>query len=249
LAGLYLFAVLPAIDGFPLLVVALGVAYLPLGALHAMPGGLGIALPILVNTVALIAPQEMYAADFAAYVNGALALLAGFASGLVTTRLVRAFGIDWRLRRLVQADRRDLARLTEGRRADLQRTVAVMLDRFEFLAGRIGSADAATLEVAELAELRAAINVVRLREVAGRLPAPLRPGVDAALAALAALARGRAALGLALGRLDAALVTLMPVRDPAARAAALALSGIRRALFPAAPALGPGPAPALEAAA
>ncbi|MBK1662792.1 FUSC family protein, partial [Paracraurococcus ruber] len=185
-AALYLFAVLPVIDGFPLLACAMAVLYLPFGALHARPATIGIALPVLVNTVALMSLQETYAAEFASYVNSALALLSGFAAGLVSTRLVRAFGVDWRLRRLVQADRRDLARLVEARRADLRRSVAAMLDRFEFLAGRIGTADAATLEVSELAELRAAVNVMRLRETMPDLAAAQRMAAAAALAAIAA---------------------------------------------------------------
>ena len=257
-AAVYLFAVLPAIDGFPLLAFALAVLYLPFGALHAQPARIGMALPVMVNTVALISLQEVYAAEFAAYVNGALALLSGFAAGLVSTRLVRAFGIDWRLRRLVAADRRDLARLTEGRQADLRRSVAAMLDRFEFLAGRIGSADAGTLDLAELAELRAAVNVVRLRE-APRLPPGPREAVAAALAGVAAQARGQGrsrghgqgtpdtAPAAVLARLDAALGATMPRREEAARVAALALSGLRRALFPAAPP--PVPPPRLEQAA
>jgi uncharacterized membrane protein YccC len=246
-AAVYLFAVLPAIDGFPLLAFALAVLYLPFGALHAQPARLGMALPVMVNTVALISLQEVYAAEFAAYANGALALLVGFAAGLVSTRLVRTFGIDWRLRRLVAADRRDLARLTEGRQADLRRSVAAMLDRFEFLAGRIGSADAETLDLTELAELRAAVNVVRLREVAPRLPPAAHEAVTAALAGVAAQARGQATPDAVLARLDAALGATMPGREAAARAAALALSGLRRALFPAAPP--PAPLPRLEQAA
>lgn len=252
-AALYLFAVLPAIDGFPLLAFALAVLYLPFGALHAQPARIGMALPVMVNTVALISLQEVYEAEFAAYVNGALALLAGFAAGLVSTRLVRAFGIDWRLRRLVAADRRDLARLTEGRQADLRRSVAAMLDRFEFLAGRIGSADADALDLTELAELRAAVNVARLRDAAPHLPPATREAVQAALAGVAAQARGQgtpdATPDAVLARLDAALRATMPGREAAARAAALALSGLRRALFPAAPPPSPLPAPELGQAA
>jgi uncharacterized membrane protein YccC len=251
LAAGYLFAVLPAIDGFPLLAFALAVLYLPFGALHAQPARIGMALPVMVNTVALISLQEVYEAEFAAYVNGALALLAGFAAGLVSTRLVRAFGIDWRLRRLVAADRHDLARLTEGRQADLRRSLAAMLDRFEFLAGRIGSADAETLDLTELAELRAAVNVARLRETAPRLPPAAREAVVAALAAVAAQARAaprdQAAASTALTRLDAALGATITGREATARAAALALSGLRRALFPAAPP--PALPPRLEQAA
>jgi hypothetical protein len=119
-----------------------------------------------------------------------------------------------------------------------------MLDRFEFLAGRIGSADAQALDVSELAELRAAMNVVRLREAAERLPAALEDPVAAALAAVAAHARGRMPPVEALMRLDAALARAMPEGGGPARDAALALSGLRRALFPEAP---PPPEPGPEA--
>ena len=61
------------------------------------PALVGIALPVMVNTVALISLQEVYDAEFAGYVNGALALLVGFAAALVSTRLVRAFGVDLRV--------------------------------------------------------------------------------------------------------------------------------------------------------
>jgi hypothetical protein len=124
-----------------------------------------------------------------------------------------------------------------------------MLDRFEFLAGRIGSADAGTLDLTELAELRAAVNVVRLREAAPRLPPAAREAVEAALAAVAAQARDQAVPDAVLGRLDAALGATMPGREPAARMAALALSGLRRALFPAAAAPAPVPPLRLERAA
>lgn len=125
-----------------------------------------------------------------------------------------------------------------------------MLDRFEFLAGRLGSADAATLEVTDLAELRAAINVQRLREASERLPPGPAATVTAALQAVAGQIRGRITEAAVLTRLDAALAATMPGRDPASRAAALALSGLRRALYPAAgaPALGPAPAPLGQAA-
>ncbi|WP_165982883.1 hypothetical protein, partial [Dankookia rubra] len=68
-------------------------------------------------------------------------------------------------------------------------------------------------------------------------------------AAVAARARDQAAPGAVLARLDAALGATMPGREPAARMAALALSGLRRALFPAAPPPEPVLPPGLEQAA
>ncbi|MBL6456161.1 FUSC family protein [Belnapia sp. T6] len=230
-AALYLFAILPALDGFIPLIIALGLLYLPLGALLAVPALTPRMAPIALNALALMAIQASYGADPAGFLESAIGMLVGFAMALVVTRVLRGAGVAWRVARLVEADRRDLARLAEGRRpADLRRIAAAMLDRFEALSARLGAADAATLGRRELAELRAAFNLLRLREVAAGLPAALRPAIEAAVAATGALARGRLAPEAALARIDAALAAALP--EPAARPAALALSGLRMALFP-----------------
>ena len=233
LAGAYLFAVLPAVDGFVPLVCVLGLIYLPVGALLATPALTARIAPIAINGFALIALQTTYNADFASFLEGGIALLFGFAVALLVTRLLRSFGVALRITRLVQADRRDLIRLAEGRRrADLPRITAAMLDRFEALAARLGAADAATLGVRELAELRAAFNLLRLRQVGPGLDLGLRQAIDAAIAATASLARGGVDQAAARRQIDAALTA---ASDAPGRPAALALSGLRMALFPEAP--------------
>ncbi|MBX6745868.1 MAG: FUSC family protein [Acetobacteraceae bacterium] len=244
-AGFYLFAVLPAIDGFPLLIVALGAFFLPAAAFQAVPSLTARLTPVTLNTFAMMSLQENYAADFPSLLESGLAMLLGIGFALWATRLVRSFGISLRVSRLVQADRRDLAWLAEGRHpADLRRIAAAMLDRFEAVAARLGAADARAFGVRELADLRAALNVLRLREVTGRLESRARRLVEDALTAVAAQARGREPAEGTLARLDAALAVLTASGDRRARSAALALSGLRMAWFPAAPppAVAPGPA-------
>ncbi|MDI3308827.1 MAG: FUSC family protein [Acetobacteraceae bacterium] len=137
-AGIYLFAVLPAIDGFPLLIVALGAFFLPAAAFQAVPSLTARLTPVTLNTFAMMSLQENYAADFPSLLESGLAMLLGIGFALWATRLVRSFGISLRVSRLVQADRRDLARLAEGRHpADLRRIAAAMLDRFEAVAARL----------------------------------------------------------------------------------------------------------------
>ena len=235
-AGTYLFVVLPAVDGFVPLLIVLGIFYLPVGALLAVPALTPRMAPIAINGVALIALQSAYNADFATFLEGGIAMLFGFGTALVVTRLIRSFGVSLRVSRLVQADRRDLVRLAEGRRpADLRRITAAMLDRFEALAARLGTADAEALGLRELAELRAAFNLLRLRQAMPGLDEDLRAPIEAAIAGAAGIARGTAEPGLARRRIDAALAATAAARDPRARRAALALSGLRMALFPDAP--------------
>jgi uncharacterized membrane protein YccC len=243
-AGAYLFVVLPALDGFVLLILALGIVYVPVGAFLTVPAFAAYALAIAMNSVALMALQDVYAASFPSFVESGIGMLFGFGTALVVTRLIRSFGVEWRVARLVRADRRDLARLATARRpADLRAISAAMLDRFEALAARLGTADAAMLGVQELAELRAALNLVRLREAAPGLDPALRRMVEDAVAAVGAEVLSASDSADTLRRLDQALAATASAAEPRARPAAQALSGLRMALFPAAP----PPRTALEA--
>ncbi|MDQ1081249.1 FUSC family protein [Pseudoroseomonas cervicalis] len=233
LAGLYQFVVLPRIDGFPLLLLVLAVVYLPAGALMAQPALMAPALAVAATVPAVINLQETYSADFAAWADGGLATLGGLALALLTVRLLRSLGVAWRVRRLARADRQDLARLAEGRApAELRHILGVMLDRFEALAARLQAVDARAVPVSELADLRAALNLLRLREQLPALPAAPRAALEAALAALAAEARGQLPRDTLLARLDAALLAAAGAPGRAARQAALSLGGLRMALFP-----------------
>ncbi|MDB5375474.1 MAG: hypothetical protein JWP04_4116, partial [Belnapia sp.] len=240
IAGAYLFALLPAVDGFVPLLVVIGILYIPLGALLAVPALAPRVAPVAINGFALIALQSSYTADFASFLEGGIALLFGFGVALVVTRLLRSIGVALRVTRLVEADRRDLLRLAEGRRtADPASIAAAMLDRFEALAARLGAADAEALGLRELAELRAAFNLLRLRQALPGLAAACQGPVEAAIAAIAHGASGT------LERIDAALAMTLAAQPPA-RTAALALSGLRLALFPAA---APPPVPIPESTA
>jgi uncharacterized membrane protein YccC len=235
-AALYLFAVLPAIDGFPLLVFALGFFYLPAGAFQTVPALAAWVTPMTLSSFAVMSLQETYVADSSTFLSSGIATLIGIGFALWSTRLVRSFGVTLRVNRLVQADQRDLARLAEGRHpADLRQILATMLDRFEAVAARLGAADARAIGVREFAELRAALNVLRLREIASGLDTRSRNLVENALTAVAAQARGREAPERTLARLDAALAVVTGSGDRLTRSAAQSLSGLRMALFPEAP--------------
>jgi uncharacterized membrane protein YccC len=244
-AGLYLFVVLPRIDGFVLLLLVLAPLYLPIGALIPQQRVMAVALAVAVTLPAVINLQETYSADFPGFADGGIATILALVLALTITRLARSVGVAWRLQRLSAADRRDLARLAEGRSAaDLRIISGAMLDRFEALAARLAAPDA-PIRMSELADLRASVNLLRLRDRMPELSPPSRDSVQATLAALSANARGHGSAEALLSRLDQALATTMAEAGRAAHLAALSLSGLRLALFPEAPppVLAPAAAP------
>lgn len=96
IAGVLLFAVLPAIDGFPLLLLlALAVTYQPAGAFKAIPPYATAALAITVALPTVIGLQETYKADLAIFADGGASTLLGIALSLAVNRLMRSVGLAW----------------------------------------------------------------------------------------------------------------------------------------------------------
>ncbi|HVI88993.1 MAG TPA: FUSC family protein [Dongiaceae bacterium] len=234
IAGLLLFAVLPAIDGLPLLLLVFAVLYLPIGAFQTVPAFASVAAAVTFFLPSMLGLEETYRADFVHFADSGAATLMGVTLALAVTRLVRSVGLAWRVQRLVEADRRDLLGLIEGKPGELRRIIAVMLDRFEALAARLGAVDGSEVGVVELADLRASLNVLRLREQVGSLAPGLQQLMTTALYAIGAELRGRGNATDTLTRIDSALAVAMAGPDRPARKAALSLAGLRLALFPAA---------------
>ncbi len=231
IAAVYLFAILPAIDGFPLLVAALAPTYLLLGFGLATPGWLPIAMPLIINSLAPLALGEVYSASFAGFLNSVIAQAVGIGLALGTTKALRSMGSEQALRRMVRANRRELALLAAGQRApDRAMLEGRVLDRLGFPGSRLEAETAARA----LAGLRAGLNVIRLRQKAGELPGPASRAVRAVLARIAREFRTdpdalpsdmlRARMDLAFRR-----------TADAAEDVPLALAGLRRALFPHSP--------------
>ena len=88
------------------------------------------------------------------------------------------------------------------------------------------------LRLRELAELRAAFNLLRLRQaMPGLDEKPARADRGGDRRRRRDCPRHRRAPGCARRRIDAALAATAAARDPRARRAALALSGLRMALY------------------
>ncbi len=236
--AVYLFALLPMIHDFPMLVLALAPAFLLFGALAAMPATASIGMALSANGATLLSLQTTYNAQFEPFINSGTALILGMAAAAVITRIVRSVGAEWSALRLLRRIWADLAaaaaRTGQGDRAQF---AGLILDRISLVAPRIAAAGPGSEAgaVDALADLRVGINIITLRRIRRSLPPFARDRVDEALSGLAAYFAARAE-GAAptldaplLERIDAALAATAGVGRPEG---ALALVGVRLGLFP-----------------
>jgi uncharacterized membrane protein YccC len=250
IAALYLFAILPAIDGFPMLVLALAPVFLVLGYMQADPRQVSKAMPLILGVAAALSLQETFNADFPDFMNGNLAQIAGIGAAVTATRLFRTFGAAWSVRRILRRGWEDLAALAERHRpADRASWTSAMLDRLGLITPRL--ALAAPGEVPEeeadaLNDLRIGLNLIDVRQVRAELPPPSVDALDRVLDGIARTFRRRTAGApepaepALLASLDRARAELAHAPQGSARDRGFAaLTGLRRNLFPAAAAATP----------
>jgi uncharacterized membrane protein YccC len=245
LAALYLFAVLPAISGFTMLTIALAPAMILIGLYIADPRTTGAGLAMALTFLNALALQESFHTDLPSFVNANLAQLVGAFIAIIVTRTLRSMSAETSVRRLLRRTWQGLARLARSRSAPEHGAFASLLvDRLALLSPKLAGAGAVRDELgdAALADLRVAMNLVTVQSsrpqiggVVGRQLDLLSQGLADHFARLAR--DGRQAPGPALlAELDAALAALADASGEAPRGAASGLVGLRRNLFPAAPA-------------
>ena len=247
--AVYLFAILPRVHDFEILALVLAPLYLLLGVLASMPSTAGIGGPIAFMSATVLALSSSYQADFAAYANSGLAIVVGLASAAVTMSIVRSVGAHWAAERLLRANRADIAAAAARRGAtDRFAFAALMLDRLAMVVPRLAMSRHGTDFAAAraLADVRVGWNVVNLQRELGALPRAAQTAVIALLDGVAEYyrrPRPGPARRVLLATIDHALaaVTAEPVAQP--RTMLRGISGIRQALFPAAPPYDPMPAP------
>lgn len=245
--GFYLFAVLPYAESFAELTLALAPAYLLFGALIASPKAGRLVGPVAFIGATELSLSSAYSADFAGFVNGSVAAVIGLGATAVVLRVVRSVGAEWTARRLLHANRTDIAHAASDRWPARRTAFAsLILDRLSLIVPRLAAsaegADAVAL--AALADLRVGVNVLDLRRHAPTLPAPARDAVDRLLHGVAAHYRAwpqRPAPPDLLSATDAAIGAVAHHPVAAMRALLLSLAGLRQALFPDGPPYIPDP--------
>jgi uncharacterized membrane protein YccC len=236
-AGFYLFAVLPALSTFAALVIALAPFYLVCGLLLTSPATVPFAMPLIFVGGGLISFSNAMTYDFAAFINSAIAYVAGIGIGAVSLGLLRPLGAEWAVKRLTRGLLRELAHIsgsatTEPRSAFESR----MFDRINALFMRLDPlvGDQRAVLQGCLAGLRIGLNILVLRGLRPALPSEAASSVQDALTTLAdhfgALVRHRysdmplSVLAAARGRI------LARGEDPALTRAAEALYNIEATL-------------------
>ena len=244
--GVYLFAILPSVHDFSMLVLVLAPAFLLFGVVIARPATSVAGLALAVVGATLMGLQSSYTGDFASFANGAIATIAGMAVAACVTGVVRSVGAEWGAWRLVRATWATLSEAAAGRTtgdpADLAR---LLLDRYALVVPRLATVgpDSALHGGDVLTELRIGFNIVDLRGAQLSLPSGASEALDAVLARLAdhfrALSRHQAASAASpaiLREIDAATTVVAACPAGTRRhEALLGLVGLRRCLFPDAP--------------
>ncbi|MDN5001557.1 FUSC family protein [Bradyrhizobium sp. GCM10027634] len=243
--AIYLFAIVPAISHIEVLIVALAPTFLLYGLLIGRPATAGTGMALAANTATLLALQSTYIADFASYANSAVAFFVGVLIAELVTRIARGVGAEWIANRLVLSGWITIAVAAERRgKRDRAEFAGLMLHRLGLLVQRIAFLSESDRRDADsLVQLRIGINIIDLRRARYGLAAPTISVIDDMLDQLAIACRNYGGGGMPrelLTSVDRALARAVKDPNDSAREDALiGLVGIRRGLFPDAPAYRP----------
>jgi uncharacterized membrane protein YccC len=238
--AIYTFYLLPRVETFVELCIVLLPAAFAIGILISRPATFGTGMILGAIGPTQLALQNGYEGNFAAFCNTSLAMLFGFGSALLTTRLIRSVGAAWSTERLMRANWRDVAAAAEAHGThDRGLLTGIMMDRLGLMMPRLASvatgADKAAADT--LLDLRVGLDMVALHREQWRLPVAGRQACDAIFAKVSAHYHAdprEPPPDTLLQAIDTTIRTLLD--DPAAHRTALTtLSGLRSMLFPDAP--------------
>ncbi|AYQ42173.1 fusaric acid resistance protein region [Burkholderia aenigmatica] len=242
LAALYLFVILPRVDGAGMLILTLAPALIWMGYIQADPARTARALPMFSCFIVAMGFLDRFQADFALFLNTGLAQVGGIVTTLVVTKLFRSASTRWTAYRIVRQNWADLAQMADPHRPlDAPTWTARAVDRLGQVAARMAFANPgdALHAVDGLSDLRIGRNIIQVREGLDRSDAQTRVAIEAALEAVSALYRARADAHHPVPATASLMRTLnraigAAARNPTGRddATLLALVGMRCNLFP-----------------
>ena len=162
-AAFYALLVLPSINSFPLLIIALGFFYIPAGIMMARPSLYSKVLPAVVGMSALLGIQNDYSFDFASFLNSAMAQIFGMAVAVVTLKLTRKSSARQDAENMLQSNIRDLSSMDrnfDGRIKTINERLAMMISR-----GSLGESELMPFLRRGLNDLQRAYDFKRLSEL------------------------------------------------------------------------------------
>lgn len=179
-AGVYLFAVLPHVYDFPMLVILFAAPFILVGTLIPRPQFNLATVLVAVNTATFISIQDAYDANFLVFANSNLAGLAGLLYAYLWTRVTRPFGAELAADRLLRSSWADVALTASTRPIEDPRNLASrMLDRLMQLIPRLAATDDHRHpSIESFRDLRIAFNALDLRRVVRKLGGEAPAAID-----------------------------------------------------------------------
>ena len=248
LSSVYVLVMLPNVQDFGMLVAVCAPVFLLLGCYMARPANFMAAMALLLGGLCgTLAMYDTGTVNMVTFLNSMIGQLVGICAAGLVTALVRSVGVDWAARRIQRANWKELAELTEPhvKTQQIDAYAVRMLDRIGLLAPRIAQAGGQIDGVANdlaLRDLRVGADLASLQ----RQNIPMEsPRIAQVLSDIGhhfeARSNGHSDAELPqslLTRIDDVLSYAAGRPDSVSqwRAAVTALVGLRRNLFPAAPA-------------
>ncbi|HKR44874.1 MAG TPA: FUSC family protein [Paraburkholderia sp.] len=182
-AGFGVFAVLPYVNDFPMLVIVLAGPFLLIGTQIARPRFSLFATLVAFNTANFISIQDAYNADFLVFLNTNVASVTGLLFAFLWTRVTRPFGAELAAARLVRSGWEDVVRCASTRPIDNQRDVtARMLDRVMQLIPKLATVDDHHHHsIGSFRDLRVAFCALDLHRLHRRLQGDMADAIDRVL--------------------------------------------------------------------
>lgn len=245
IAAIYMFAVLPRVDGYPMLSLALAPALIGIGYIQADPARSAVALPMFSCLIVGLGFVDSFQPDFASFVNTGIAQVMGIVVTIAVTRLFRSAGVDWIAYRMVRAQWQELEELATMRSTpDFGSWTTRAIDRTGQIAARIAvSSEGDEFHAADgLNDIRIGRNILHLR-VAAFAHGEIERSIEVLLAEIAELFRKRRIDGVVTppqkslwSKLENAIASIQTMENNAIRhQALLAAVGIRCNLMPSVP--------------
>jgi uncharacterized membrane protein YccC len=242
-AAFFGFAIFPRVTDFVMVAAFMALPLLLFGSMMVRPLLAAIGLGGVLGFVNTIGLAATYQSSFTAFINGALATIAGVAAAVFFIDMFCVVGADVAFARLFRAGFRDIAARADGKARDAELWTGRMIDRIALVAARAGPAGVhpALPPYDALVGLRIGYLAGELRALCSTLAdGGERRAVDAALSGISFHFRvirppKRVRMGdTVLQAIDCAMTAFATARQPERRrrSAILLLTGLRRTLFP-----------------
>ncbi|MBS0232289.1 MAG: FUSC family protein [Proteobacteria bacterium] len=248
IAAIYMFVILPCVDGYAMLSLALAPALIGIGYIQADPPRSAIALPMFSCLIVGLGFVDSYQPDFASFVNTGIAQVMGIVVTIAVARLFRSVGAEWMARSMIRRQWRELEVLARAQcEPDFRSWTARALDHTGQIAARIATTgEGDEFHAADgLRDIRIGRNILHLRRAAIFGQGETKQRINALLAEIAQLFRERYLAGYETppkdrfwSALESATTAIQTMEDHAIRhQALLAAVGIRCNLLSSSPRL------------